>query len=233
MTEQQLQQHYDSLWQQSLSGFEQHQFETDAYLATTNRPADSRYGLTLLARPSLQVQQQIQRSMASLMQLEPHQYYYPASDLHLTILSLISCYAGFALSQIDTAAYLQLVQQAITNTGPLRLHFRGITASPSCVLVQGFFADNQLNKLRQQLRLAFQQSALQHSIDQRYSLQTAHMTVVRFQQQPSKPEPFFNSIKALRQQDFGSCLIEELELVGNDWYQRQENTVLIKRLTLG
>jgi 2'-5' RNA ligase len=128
---------------------------------------------------------------------------------------------------------VELVQQVIKNTGPFRLHFQGITASPSCVLVQGFFDDQELNQLRAKLRSAFDQSTLQHSIDQRYAIQTAHMTVLRFSQQPANPELFLQKIKALTSVDFGTCLIEELELVGNDWYQRQQNTVLIKRLRLG
>lgn len=229
MTTQDLQQHYQTLWLQSLSRFEQQQFQTDPYVTATD---DNRYGLTLLARPSEQVKQQIQRHFSSLKNLEPEQYYYPATDVHLTVLSLISCYSGFALSQIDTAAYVQLVQQAIANTAPFRLRFRGITASPSCVLVQGFFEDQQLNNLREQLRQAFQQSALQHSIDQRYAIQTAHMTVLRFTQQPKDPELFLNKIKALASADFGSCLVEELELVGNDWYQRQQRRVLLGRFNL-
>ncbi len=57
MTKQELQQHYQALWQQSLVKFEQHQFETDPLLTAKD---DSRYGVTLLARPSEQVQQQIQ-----------------------------------------------------------------------------------------------------------------------------------------------------------------------------
>jgi 2'-5' RNA ligase len=227
--QQQLQQHYQALWQQSLLKFEQHQFETDPLLTAKD---DSRYGVTLLARPSEQVQQQIQHSLAELMQLEPQQYYYPPSDLHLTVLSLISCYSGFTLSQIDKAAYVELVQQVIKNTGPFRLHFQGITASPSCVLVQGFFDDQELNQLRAKLRSAFGQSTLQHSIDQRYAIQTAHMTVLRFSQQPTNPELFLQKIKTLASVDFGTCLIDELELVGNDWYQRQQNTVLLGKFSL-
>lgn len=233
MAKQQVQQqlqHYQALWQQSLLRFEQRQFDTDPLLTATE---DSRYGVTLLARPSVQVKQQIQHHLADLMQLEPQQYYYPATDLHLTVLSLISCYSGFALSQIDTAAYVELVKEVIADTGPFRLHFQGITASASCVLVQGFFDDPQLNQLRAKLRSAFGLSTLQHSIDQRYTIQTAHMTVIRFSQQPANPGLFLQKIKALASVDFGSCLIEELELVGNDWYQRQQNTVLIKRLRLG
>ncbi|MCA1928341.1 2'-5' RNA ligase family protein [Rheinheimera sp.] len=230
MTRQQLEQHYQSLWLQSLQKFEQQQFDTDPLLTATN---DSRYGVTLLARPSEQVKQQIQQHLAELMLLESAQYYYPASDLHLTILSLISCYAGFTLSQIDTAAYVELVEEVLADAAPFRLHFRGITASPSCVLVQGFFDGQELNQLRAKLRSAFGLSTLQHSIDQRYVIQTAHMTVLRFTQQPANPALFLQKLKAFTSVDFGSCVIDQLELVGNDWYQRQQKTVLIKSLRLG
>jgi len=73
---------------------------------------------------------------------------------------------------------------------------------------------------------------LQHSIDQRYAIQTAHMTVLRFTQQPANPGLFLQKIKALTSVDFGSSLINELELVANDWYQRQQNTVLLSRFDL-
>jgi hypothetical protein len=74
---------------------------------------------------------------------------------------------------------------------------------------------------------------LQHSIDQRYVIQTAHMTVLRFTQQPANPALFLQKLKAFTSVDFGSCVIDQLELVGNDWYQRQQKTVLIKSLRLG
>jgi hypothetical protein len=48
------------------------------------------------------------------------------------------------------------------------------------MMVQGFPADEGLQVLRDRLRAAFRQSSLQQSIDQRYSIQTAHSTIIRF-----------------------------------------------------
>lgn len=76
------------------------------------------------------------------MQLELKQYYYPATDLDLTVLSLISCTSGFALTQIDTAAI-----------APAFSRDHRILFLCSCVLVflcsgAGIFDDKQLNQLR-------------------------------------------------------------------------------------
>ncbi|MFC4654988.1 2'-5' RNA ligase family protein [Rheinheimera marina] len=225
-----LQQHYDAMWQQARAKFALQQFDTDPYL---QGKADYRYGITLLARPSTKVKQQILQQLVPLQQLDPRQYLYPASDIHLTVLSLISCVAGFRLAEIQPEPYIALIRQALADSGPLQLKFSGITASASSVLVQGFFADAGLNQLRERLRQLFGQSGLRHSIDQRYPLQTAHLTVLRFSQSPAQPGPLLKHLDALRHCDFGQCTIDELELVGNDWYQRQQNTVLLQRLALG
>lgn len=225
-----LQQHYDAMWHQARAGFELQQFDSDPYL---QGKADNRYGLTLLARPSAEVKQRIVQQLAPLQQLDPQQYFYPASDIHLTILSLISCTAGFALTEIQPQQYSRLIRQALADSGPLQLQFTGITASASSVLVQGFFADAGLNQLRERLRQLFGQSGLRHSIDQRYPLQTAHLTVLRFSQPPAQPGLLLQHLDALRHCDFGHCTVAELELVGNDWYQRQQSTVLLERLALG
>lgn len=221
--------HYDSLWKQTLPKFKRAQFEFDPLI---NAAEDTRYGVTLLARPSDEVKQNILKPLDKIKSVAPNQYYYPDSDLHLTVLSIISCYAGFTLDEIDPLEYRDLISSAIDSVSPFRIQFKGLTASPSCILVQGFPENDQLNKLRNNLRNKFNQSKLQHSIDQRYKLQTAHMTVIRFKE-PFKDSPkFVRTISDLRDHHFGSCLIKHLELVGNDWYQQEDKVKLISTFEL-
>jgi hypothetical protein len=57
----------------------------------------------------------------------------------------------------------------------------------------------------------------------------------QLQQEPEQydyPALFLQQIKVLKGGDFGSCLIDQLELVGNDWYQRQQNSKLPGRFLL-
>lgn len=222
--------HYNKLWNQSLQKFRSNEFEFDPLI---NSDDDNRYGITLLARPSKKVKQNISNILDEIRSVAPNQYYYPDSDLHVTVLSIISCYAGFSLDQIDQVDYLKIVQSAIDSIAPFEIRFRGVTASSSCMLIQGFPRGNQLNFLRNELREKFKDSGLQHSIDKRYPLQTAHMTVVRFKEPFENAERFISTVAKLRDRDFGSCVTDQVELVGNDWYQQQKKAKSIAKISLG
>ena len=225
-----LAEHYSKLWTQSLEKFRDGGFECDPYLQGKE---DRRYGLTLRARPSDVVSEEINQMLADIQAVSPNQYYYPKSDLHLTILSVISCYVGFTLGAINPGAYVQIIRSVAEHIPPFCIRFRGVTASPSCILVQGFPDDNQLNDLRDLLREAFSQSGLQHSVDARYRLETAHVTAIRFRKPPVKPANFVKKLAEYRDCDFGRCIIDELELVGNGWYQQKGNVEMVRRFTLG
>jgi len=220
---------YNKLWNQSLQKFKSNEFEFDPLI---NSEDDTRYGITLLARPSREIKRNISETLNEIKSVAPNQYYYRESDLHVTILSLISCYAGFSLNKIDQSDYREVVQSAINAVSPFKITFHGLTASPSCILVQGFPEYNQLSKLRNELRKKFKDSGLQHSIDKRYQLQTAHMTVIRFRESFEHAERFVNKVAGLRNKNFGSSIIDQVELVGNDWYHQQEKVKSIAQFSL-
>lgn len=221
--------HYSQMWEASLHKFKNQEFEYDPLIGSEN---DTRYGLTLLARPPGNVKEQIIAMLDALKATAPNQYYYPASDLHLTVLSIISCRPGFSLDEIDPKKYCELIRAAIAAIPPINIHFRGITASSSAVLVQGFPEGNHLEDLRNSLRLIFKQSAIQHTIDKRYQLQTAHMTVVRFKETFSSLDTFLAAAAEFRDSYFGFSEINQLELVGNNWYQQKEKVSNIQTFPL-
>ena len=224
-----LERHYHQMWTHSSRQFDAGRFEYDALIDNVK---DMRRGITLLARPSERVRTAVENLLHDLRTTEPQQYYYPNTDIHLTVLSIISCYEGFSLNLIDPAAYTGLVQEVLHAHSSFKIHFSGLTASPSCLLVQGFPLNNELKKIRDDLRKRFRASCLQHSIDKRYSIQTAHSTILRFKAPLSKPAIFLQKIREFRDIDFGTFEVNELELVFNDWYQRAENTVLLGKYTL-
>lgn len=224
-----LEEHYDKLWEQSLLKFNKQAFEFDDLIDSED---DTRYGVTLLARPSNRVKQNITELLDRIRAVAPNQYYYPQSDLHLTVLSIISCYPGFSLDQIDASKYIEIIQSVIDSISPFHIQFRGLTASASCILIQGFPENNQLETLRDRLRTKFKQSDLQHSIDKRYQLQTAHLTAIRFKKPFADANAFVETVSSLRNLDFGSCEINQLELVANDWYQQKSKVELIDKFVL-
>lgn len=189
--------HYDAMRTAALSQLAHGEAELDPLI---DSPLDTRRGLTLLTRPPAAITTAIAEVLAEFQAVDPAQYYYPATDIHLTILSIISCYSGFTLAAVD----------------------------PGRIMVQGFPQDAGLQNLRDATRKFFRNTDLTHSIDQRYVLQTAHSTVIRFRQPLASPAQLLATLRQY-QHFFGSFEVNTAELVFNDWYQRAANTRLLQR----
>ena len=136
--------YYKKFWVDALVKFRKGQFEYDRLI---ENPKDQRYGLTVLVRPSREVKNAINQVLMHLQSIEPGQYYYPISDMHVTILSIISCYNGFNRQSFNDEDYKKVVKASIQNIHPFKLHFQGITASPAGILAQGY-PEGLLNLLR-------------------------------------------------------------------------------------
>ena len=209
---------YDRLWLESLDHVLAQGFGFDSGI---DDPNDDRFGITLLVRPDEKVIGRIQGFMDRVRAIEPNHHFYPESDMHVTVMSIISCYSGFSLKGIDEQEYIDLIAACIDGMESSKLQFRGVTLSPSCVLIQGFPLDNLLDKIRGKLRTAFGNAPLEQSLDKRYPLQTYHSTVIRFKEEVQKKGEILRLLEDFRDFDFGVSPIKEVELVFNDWYQRE------------
>lgn len=217
---------YEKMWQQTLPLLKGDLVEADPHLFSSH---DNRRGLTLLFRPPDVVLQNIVEFLLEARSIEPCQYYYPESDIHLTVLSIISCYPGFDTNHIEVEDYVQTIKEAIANIDRFRLTFSGVTASPATVMVQGFDKSGQLGRLREGLREKFKNSPIEHSIDKRYKIDTAHLSVIRFGGPLHQSGEFVRLLEKYRNRDFGSCQVDRVELVFNDWYQRKH---LVRQLAV-
>lgn len=217
-----LQEHYNELYKKSSETILAGNYKLDSQI---NNESDSRFGITFLIRPSEIIKANIQLFLNELKAIEPNQYYYPDSDIHITLMSIISCYDGFSLDAINVHEYIDLIQQSLVILDKIKIEFRGVTASPSAIMIQGFPTDDSLNNFRDKLREDFKKSSLQQSIDSRYTISTAHSTVLRFQEKLENPQKLMQVVEKYRDYDFGEFQVENLELVYNDWYQREKNTI--------
>ncbi|HEU4789067.1 MAG TPA: 2'-5' RNA ligase family protein [Flavobacterium sp.] len=216
-----LKEHYNSLYVNSIENIKKDQYIIDHLIDSSS---DNRFGITVLIRPSLEVKNKIQDFLNELKKSNPNQYYYPNSDIHITVLSIISCHDGFDLKTISIPEYRKIIQKSIEDIKDLEIHFEGITASNSAIMIQGFTNNNSLDQLRDNLRTNFKNSGLQQSIDSRYAIQTAHSTVIRFREKIIDKEALLKSLEEYRTFDFGKFKVEKIELVHNDWYQREHFT---------
>lgn len=224
-----LQEFYNQLYKNSIKAISTDHYEIDPWIDATD---DDRFGLSLIIRPSSAVKSKINRFLKDLKEVEPHQYYYPSSDIHITVISVISCYSGLKRSTINTPEYAAIIEKCVKNLGPLTISFKGITASPSCIMIQGFVDNDHLDELRKRLRQSFKTSDLEQSMDERYLIQTAHATVFRFRQTLDQKEKFLEILETYRDYDFGTFKVSDLELTYNDWYHRIESVNKLHRFDL-
>ncbi|UII19180.1 2'-5' RNA ligase family protein [Fulvivirga ligni] len=224
-----LREHYEQLYKKSIQTIQSEVCTTDPLI---NDPADDRCGLTLLARPPHGIKENIQGFLQQLKSVEPHHYYYRNSDIHITVMSIISAYSGFQLNQAHVPDYIEKVVEALSSIKPFKVHYKGITASPSSIMICGYPEDSTLNQIRTNLREVFKNSDLEESIDKRYTIKTAHSTVVRFQQPLNQKEKYLRLLDEYHHFDFGSFEVKTLELVFNDWYQKTEKVDLLKAFEL-
>ncbi|MFV0541868.1 MAG: 2'-5' RNA ligase family protein [Aestuariibaculum sp.] len=213
-----LKEHYNKLYTSAIDKIYNDKYELDSLIDSNT---DNRFGITLLIRPSIAVKNKIQAFLNKLYQIDPNQYYYKNTDIHITVLSIISCYQGFQIKNININDYVNVIKESIIENGNLKIEFKGLTASPSCIMLQGFTNNESLNTIRDNLRNNFKNTILEQSIDQRYAIQTAHSTVVRFRNKLINKINFLKIIEQYRDHNFGTFTPQNLELVHNDWYQRK------------
>ena len=135
-----LDRHYTNLYNGSIRKIAENDYSVDTRISD-----DKRRGITLLIRPSCAVKEKILKFLNDVRCLEPNQYYYPVSDMHITVLSIISCYEGFDISQIPLFEYEKAVEKSISSIPPFKMDFNGITASPSCIMIQGYPENDNLH----------------------------------------------------------------------------------------
>ncbi|WP_073371463.1 2'-5' RNA ligase family protein [Flavobacterium fluvii] len=225
-----LKKHYDILYKESIEKIVADTYHIEHEI---DSPSDHRFGLTLLIRPDSQTKNRIQAFLNELKEIDPDQYYYPDSDIHITVLSIISCYDGFDLATISLPDYVAVIEKSLVGIHDLEINFQGITASPSAIMLQGFPNTNSLNDLRNKLRVNFKESGLEESIDKRYAIQTAHSTVARFRKPIENKEKLIAILEKHRDFNFGKVKVESCYLVYNDWYQREKWVKELKEFKLG
>jgi len=221
---------YDRLWAEALTHFEKGQVVVDPILR--DKAADRRLGLSVIGRPALDVCQRFAAFLDQLKQVAPEQYFYRASEYHLTVLSLFTATEEFGAHWADRATYRAAVDQALHNGHPFSVRYEGITASNSAVMIQGFAQGSHLDRLRAALRDALRAFGLGAGLDQRYAIETAHSTVLRFSSQPKDMPQLLALMEAHRAADFGVSTFNKLQLVKNDWYMSAGRVEILAEYSL-
>ncbi len=155
--------------------------------------------------------------MEQLARVAPGQHLYLPEELHVTVLAIISGSEFWRKEMRPLAASRAILNEVLQRSPAFKVHFRGVTASPGAVLVQGFPANDALKKMRDELRVAFGRNGLGGQLDRRYKINSAHMTVMRF----GRPDTDWQRLAAWlaenRETDFGEVEVSCIQLVWGDW----------------
>jgi 2'-5' RNA ligase len=212
---------YDGIWDAAAPEVRAGRVSLDDW--ALRKHEDARRGVTLLARPAPSVAERLAGLVDELRAIEPSQYYHPRADLHFTMLSLFTATADYApyLAHVDD--YRAAVEEAIDGVPPFAIDVLGVTLSAGAVLAQGFPRDDTLERLRARLRAALAARGLGATLDQRYRLHTAHVTLVRFVRPLRAPAAFVEALAAARERALGASRVAPLELVLGDWFSSKEH----------
>ena len=221
---------YDQLWREAEQAFKAGEPQIDPNLADKSK--DRRRCVTLLLRPSGQVQSRVKEFSDELAAAFPGQYFYRPEEFHVTVLSIISGSEFWRNEMRHLAAFRVMLRGILHRQRAFKLRFRGVTATPGTVLVQGFPVDDGLAKIRAEIRREFSRSGFGHTLDRRYTISAAHLTLMRFRQPEADWKQLAARLEANRQTDFGETTVAALQLNWGDWYASADMVRLLEEYRL-
>ena len=217
-----LKEKYDALYNAAFSEIKNEGLTLDRYL---DDPKDERKGLSLILQPSGAIAENVELFLSDARRIEPELYVQPIADLHVTVMSIISCREGFDYQLMDLKPYIECIAQSLCESIPFGLQFKGVSLSSEAVMICGFPQSQQLEHIRNRLREHFNTSNLFHTLDIRYKTELAHMTAIRHRMPLRDCSAFLEFIQRYREFDFGTMTASGLQLVETDWYARAKNRV--------
>lgn len=218
---------YDAAWTSSQPYILKNNIFVDPFLSDEH--SDKRFGLTVLIKLDGDVVKRIIQVISQLKQIEPHQYFYPVSDLHVTVLTLVEAVEGFVFDEKQIDRYKNVFQTLFKEIYPFSILFNGLCATRSAIFIQGF-AGEHLKNLREIIRQALSQVGLPWS--QRVAGNFIHSCVVRFKEQLGNPEKLVDFIEKSRELFIGEFQVQSISFVCNDWYSRHTRTKSLVRYCL-
>ncbi len=138
---------------------------------------DRRFGVSIIARPPALLIDQIRTAQRRLRLAEPDQYYYPWSDLHLTVLSVRFNCSVQEMNSI-AATVKGAMPELLTGLAAPNLVSPAIFADRHTVSLQFDQADNHLLKLRERLSHRLNRAGIKSEFH--FSRPVAHVSIARY-----------------------------------------------------
>lgn len=221
---------YEKLWMQATAALDRGQPELDPRLF--DKAGDLRRAVTLVLRPSPAVCGGVRKFLDLLEREFPEQHYYRSEEIHVTVASVVVGSESWRKEIRHLAACRALIGQVLARRQAFTIRFQGVTASPGCVLIQGFPADDGLSEIREELHKAFERAGFAGMLDRRYRPVAAHLTVARFRDPRSDWRRLASMLRENRCREFGETEVGSLQLIWGDWYASADVVRLLREYPL-
>jgi 2'-5' RNA ligase len=189
---------------------------------------DNRLGLSLII-PLSEIRNRYESLIRNFYALEPHQYYYPFDDLHITVFDFLQGRASYRRNSEIEADCIAVADRVSSECEPFEILFSGIVFTREAGLIRGYDGDRLID-MRTRIREAMKEIGMAN--DERYKSESAHCTFFRFRETLQNPEEFARSIERQRKTELGKERINHLDLVEHDWYNTKSSKRLIRRFSL-
>jgi 2'-5' RNA ligase len=183
---------------------------------------DRRFGLTLLIPLKGTIARNLCQLSINIGTIEPEQYLYPQSDLHVTVLDLIGAHEGFEKEEKKIRKSVKVIKEAAHDLSPFEIKFKGLIATPAAILAKGY-CDSSLQLLRRRIR---ERAAKEDfNLQERYETFSSHATIVRFGKKLKNREKLLAFIHENCDFEIGTTTVKEMHLVVHDWYNRRKEII--------
>jgi len=189
---------------------------------------DRRFGLSLII-PVRRIQIKYEKLVRQFKEIEPL-YYYPFSDLHITIFDFVQGSGQYRRNQETEMKCIEAAEKALKGVPEFDIEFDGIVFSREAGLLQGF-DHNRLLQIRKCIRKVIKEIGLKN--DERYESGSAHITFCRFKEKIRNPETFMHFVDEKRKYKLGKEKIDLIQLVEHDWYNQESKKRVIQCFSIG
>ncbi|PWJ44521.1 2'-5' RNA ligase family protein [Sediminitomix flava] len=222
-----LDQKYHEISQTGKAAASQQEVYVDHFL--NDLPSDNRIGLTALIPIKGEVLESIKTVLSELSHIDPFQYYYPLTDLHVTVLDFIGATESLKVNPKQIKLYKEMLHNVLLDQKSFKIDLKGIVMSKGAVIAKGYY-EHSLESIRNGLRYEATKKGL--LLKERYEVVTAHVTMARFRSSLINPAQFVSTIEKFENKSLGTIEVDKIDFVLHDWYNLKYKTQLLQRYPL-
>ena len=138
---------------------------------------DMRCGVNIICRPTIDVIEYIVSIQKYLSVFEPDQYYYPPSDLHLTLVEICHSRTPEEVAGIASAVRSE-IRRIAASTAPAKVDSPMLVFDAHAVALNFIPADDALQNARHSILQGLTNRGI--SVDSRHETKSAHVTLMRY-----------------------------------------------------